>query len=140
MLQRVKQVEPQPRFRKAISNFLFKTCLKMSSGGRIPRLTSTSKASASRPTPGKALAVACPAPKTPKMDDNSTTIEFIEKFLECGVCLDFSTSPIHSCDNAHILCGQCAPKFSACPTCQNPKLGPNPVCEKLAKEVTKVCY
>ena len=66
---------------------------------------------------------------------NPAIDEYIESFLECTICLDFPVSPINSCANGHILCGQCTKKVKGCPSCKLKKLRPAPLGEKLAKKV-----
>ncbi|KAL7072961.1 hypothetical protein ACQ4LE_007745 [Meloidogyne hapla] len=49
----------------------------------------------------------------------SASSELLSAF-ECPVCLDYMLPPYLQCQAGHLVCGNCRPKVSACPTCRGP--------------------
>lgn len=39
--------------------------------------------------------------------------------FECPVCFEFALPPILQCQSGHIVCSNCRPKLSCCPTCRS---------------------
>ncbi|OXA49444.1 E3 ubiquitin-protein ligase SINA-like 2 [Folsomia candida] len=52
--------------------------------------------------------------------------------LECTICLDTPVSPIHECDNGHIVCGVCAERMTECGMCKT-KLQISKLAERLSQ-------
>lgn len=48
-----------------------------------------------------------------------TSAEILSAF-ECPVCLDCMVPPYLQCQSGHLLCGNCRPKVSCCPSCRGP--------------------
>ncbi|XP_023714491.1 E3 ubiquitin-protein ligase SIAH1A, partial [Cryptotermes secundus] len=42
----------------------------------------------------------------------------IASLFECPVCLDYILPPISQCKNGHLICSNCRPKMTRCPTCR----------------------
>lgn len=40
--------------------------------------------------------------------------------FECPVCLDYMMPPYLQCQSGHLVCGNCRPKLTCCPTCRGP--------------------
>jgi E3 ubiquitin-protein ligase SIAH1 len=40
------------------------------------------------------------------------------KELECPVCMEYMTAPIHMCESGHSICTSCRQKLHNCPTCR----------------------
>ncbi|CAL8109829.1 unnamed protein product [Orchesella dallaii] len=61
-------------------------------------------------------------------------------FFECPVCFDYALPPIYQCPSGHLLCSECRPKISTCPSCRGP-LGNirNLAMEKVAQTVFFPC-
>ncbi|OXA36544.1 putative E3 ubiquitin-protein ligase sinah [Folsomia candida] len=54
--------------------------------------------------------------------------------LECTICLDTPVSPIHECDNGHIVCGVCAERMTECGMCKT-KLQISKLAERLSRQL-----
>lgn len=39
--------------------------------------------------------------------------------FECPVCFEFALPPIIQCQSGHIVCSNCRPKLTCCPTCRS---------------------
>ena len=42
----------------------------------------------------------------------------LEERLRCPVCLETAGRPIYTCDEDHLVCGDCTPKMTECPMCR----------------------
>ena len=52
-------------------------------------------------------------------------VSHFQESLICTVCLDIpSSSPIYQCESGHLLCNNCWPKLTKCPSCRK-QLTPN---------------
>ncbi len=40
--------------------------------------------------------------------------------FECPVCLEYMLPPYLQCQSGHLVCGNCRPKLTCCPTCRGP--------------------
>lgn len=58
---------------------------------------------------------ASPPPPNPPNDD---TFDEIENLLECCICLETCTVPIHQCIRGHIICFTHMDQLTTCPTCR----------------------
>ncbi|KAL3077317.1 hypothetical protein niasHS_013306 [Heterodera schachtii] len=54
-----------------------------------------------------------------QLGQQSSNSEFLSAF-ECPVCLDYMLPPYLQCPSGHLVCGNCRPKVTACPTCRGP--------------------
>ena len=55
---------------------------------------------------------------TPELDRKRKAEQL--EWMECPVCLDTPRSgPIYSCRKGHIICKECQPKVTQCPTCRD---------------------
>ena len=65
--------------------------------------------------------------------------ELINLF-ECPVCFDYALPPILQCQSGHIVCSNCRPKLTCCPSCRSPLTNiRNLSMEKLANSVQFPC-
>lgn len=64
----------------------------------------------------------------------------LASLFECPVCFDYVLPPILQCQSGHLVCTNCRPKLSCCPTCRGP-LGNirNLAMEKVAGTVLFPC-
>ncbi|XP_073998815.1 E3 ubiquitin-protein ligase SIAH1-like isoform X2 [Rhodnius prolixus] len=64
----------------------------------------------------------------------------LASLFECPVCFDYVLPPILQCQSGHLVCSNCRPKLSCCPTCRGP-LGNirNLAMEKVASTVMFLC-
>lgn len=64
----------------------------------------------------------------------------LAQLFECPVCFDYALPPIMQCQSGHIVCSNCRPKLTLCPTCRGP-LGNirNLAMEKVASQVMFPC-
>ena len=44
----------------------------------------------------------------------------LASFFECPVCFDYVLPPIIQCSAGHLVCSNCRPKLTCCPTCRGP--------------------
>ncbi|TGZ54333.1 E3 ubiquitin-protein ligase [Temnothorax longispinosus] len=44
----------------------------------------------------------------------------LASLFECPVCFDYVLPPILQCQSGHLVCTNCRPKLSCCPTCRGP--------------------
>ena len=42
----------------------------------------------------------------------------LTNLFECPVCFDYVLPPILQCQSGHLVCCNCRPKLSCCPTCR----------------------
>uniref|UniRef100_A0A914YLK7 E3 ubiquitin-protein ligase n=1 Tax=Panagrolaimus superbus TaxID=310955 RepID=A0A914YLK7_9BILA len=59
----------------------------------------------------------------------NTPSELLSAF-ECPVCMDYMLPPYLQCPSGHLVCGNCRPKVTCCPSCR----GPVPSIRNLAME------
>ncbi|KAK2848050.1 hypothetical protein Q7C36_009732 [Tachysurus vachellii] len=64
----------------------------------------------------------------------------LASLFECPVCFDYVLPPILQCQSGHLVCSNCRPKLTCCPTCRGP-LGSirNLAMEKVANSVLFPC-
>jgi len=48
----------------------------------------------------------------------------LASLFECPVCFDYVLPPILQCHAGHLVCSNCRPKLTCCPTCRG-QLGGN---------------
>jgi len=69
----------------------------------------------------------------------SVNAEVLSAF-ECPVCMDYMLPPYLQCHMGHLVCGNCRPKLTCCPTCRGPVPSVrNLVLEKIANSVSFPC-
>ncbi|XP_003799919.1 E3 ubiquitin-protein ligase SIAH1-like [Otolemur garnettii] len=61
-----------------------------------------------------------PSQRVPGQTNTTTSIIDLANLFECVVCFDYVIPPILRCQRGHILCSNCRPKLTYCPTCQGP--------------------
>ena len=44
----------------------------------------------------------------------------LASLFECPVCFDYVLPPILQCQSGHLVCSNCRPKLTCCPTCRGP--------------------
>lgn len=44
----------------------------------------------------------------------------LASLFECPVCFDYVLPPILQCQSGHLVCSNCRPKLTGCPTCRGP--------------------
>ena len=44
----------------------------------------------------------------------------LASLFECPVCFDYVLPPIIQCQSGHLVCANCRPKLTCCPTCRRP--------------------
>ena len=44
----------------------------------------------------------------------------LASLFECPVCFEYVLPPILQCQSGHLVCSNCRPKLSCCPTCRGP--------------------
>ena len=69
------------------------------------------------------------SPVAPSSSLNSSNNELLSTY-ECPVCTDYMLPPYLQCQSGHLVCGNCRPKVTCCPTCR----GPVPSIRNLAME------
>lgn len=64
----------------------------------------------------------------------------LASLFECPVCFDYVLPPILQCQSGHLVCSNCRPKLTGCPTCRGP-LGNirNLAMEKVASTIMFPC-
>lgn len=53
--------------------------------------------------------------------NNTTTATMstdLASLFECPVCFDYVLPPILQCQSGHLVCSNCRPKLTCCPTCR----------------------
>lgn len=76
---------------------------------------------------------------------NTTTVSAdLASLFECPVCFDYVLPPILQCQSGHLVCSNCRPKLTCCPTCRGP-LGECTFCclpslLSLSDILTQFCY
>lgn len=81
--------------------------------------------------------------KPPRMNgtqQGGPTNADLASIFECPVCFDYVLPPIYQCSSGHLVCSNCRPKLSCCPTCRGPLAGiRNLAMEKVANTVSFPC-
>ncbi|KAL1455153.1 hypothetical protein WDU94_009268 [Cyamophila willieti] len=74
------------------------------------------------------------------LSNSAGTSTDLASLFECPVCFDYVLPPIIQCQSGHLVCSNCRPKLTCCPTCRGP-LGNirNLAMEKVAGTVTFPC-
>lgn len=104
--------------------------------GRVQGSTPSSSATGQVTTQTVAPQFAITAPQTVTQNPNP---EVLSAF-ECPVCLDYMMPPYLQCQSGHLVCGNCRPKLTCCPTCRGPAPSVrNLVLEKIANTVMFPC-
>lgn len=55
-----------------------------------------------------------------KIHSPGTLTEELAALFECPVCFEIVLPPIMQCQVGHLVCANCRPKLSCCPTCRGP--------------------
>lgn len=80
-------------------------CNKMSRTENIDRLLETTTPTSS----SLSLATA---------SSSNTSSNDLASLFECPVCFDYVLPPILQCQSGHLVCANCRPKLTCCPTCR----------------------
>ena len=48
----------------------------------------------------------------------NTSPSDLASLFECPVCFEYVLPPILQCQSGHLVCSNCRPKLSCCPTCR----------------------
>ncbi|XP_003803503.1 E3 ubiquitin-protein ligase SIAH1-like [Otolemur garnettii] len=81
-----------------------------------------------------------PSQSVPVPTDTTASNSDLASLFECPVCFDYVLPPILQCRRGHLVCNNCRPKLTSCPTCGGP-LGSirNLAMEKVASSVLFPC-
>ncbi|XP_072926170.1 E3 ubiquitin-protein ligase SIAH1 isoform X2 [Hemitrygon akajei] len=81
-----------------------------------------------------------PAQRVPALTGTTASNSDLASLFECPVCFDYVLPPILQCQSGHLVCSNCRPKLTCCPTCRGP-LGSirNLAMEKVANSVMFPC-
>lgn len=60
------------------------------------------------------------APQTSSAHTSSSNNTDLASLFECPVCFDYVLPPIIQCQSGHLVCANCRPKLTCCPTCRGP--------------------
>ncbi|XP_061078777.1 E3 ubiquitin-protein ligase Siah1-like isoform X2 [Conger conger] len=76
----------------------------------------------------------------PPLSGTTASNTDLASLFECPVCFDYVLPPILQCQSGHLVCSNCRPKLTCCPTCRGP-LGSirNLAMEKVANSVLFPC-
>ena len=67
----------------------------------------------------KLFASCLPQTRNTRRPSLSQNLKDIRNLMECNVCLCVPKSvPIYQCERGHILCSECRPKLTKCPSCR----------------------
>lgn len=61
-----------------------------------------------------------PEPVPSTSQDNSSGTQDLASLFECPVCFDYVLPPILQCQSGHLVCSNCRPRLTCCPTCRGP--------------------
>lgn len=59
------------------------------------------------------------APQQQQQQSSANPLQELLSLFECPVCFEFALPPIMQCQSGHIVCSNCRPKLSCCPTCRS---------------------
>ncbi len=81
-----------------------------------------------------------PSQRVPTLSGTTASNSDLASLFECPVCFDYVLPPILQCQSGHLVCSNCRPKLTCCPTCRGP-LGSirNLAMEKVANSVLFPC-
>lgn len=60
------------------------------------------------------------SPSSSSLTNSAGTSTDLASLFECPVCFDYVLPPIIQCQSGHLVCSNCRPKLSCCPTCRGP--------------------
>lgn len=85
-------------------------------------------------------AAECTSQRMPTLRGTTASNNDLATLFECPICFDYALPPIFQCHSGHLVCSDCHPKLTCCPTCRGP-LGSirNLALEKLATSVLFPC-
>ncbi|KAM9754332.1 E3 ubiquitin-protein ligase Siah1 isoform 2-T2 [Menidia menidia] len=81
-----------------------------------------------------------PSQRVSTLSGTTASNSDLASLFECPVCFDYVLPPILQCQSGHLVCSNCRPKLTCCPTCRGP-LGSirNLAMEKVANSVLFPC-
>ncbi|XP_055993946.1 E3 ubiquitin-protein ligase SIAH1A-like [Sorex fumeus] len=80
------------------------------------------------------------APRVPAQAGLAASTHDLASLFKCPVCSDYVLPPILQCHSGHLVCGNCRPKLTCCPTCRGPLASiRNLAMEKVANTVRFPC-
>ncbi|XP_004690122.1 PREDICTED: E3 ubiquitin-protein ligase Siah1-like [Condylura cristata] len=93
-----------------------------------------------RPTSPPRSSTASPPRRMSTLSSTMASNSDLASIFECPVCFDYALPPILQCQSGHLVCHDCRPKLTRCPTCRGP-LGTirNLAMEKVANSVLFPC-
>ncbi|XP_036391717.1 E3 ubiquitin-protein ligase SIAH1A-like [Megalops cyprinoides] len=59
-----------------------------------------------------------PSQQVPLLSITTISDRYLVSLFECPVCFDYALPPILQCQSGHMLCSNCWPKLTFCPTCR----------------------
>lgn len=62
--------------------------------------------------------IACPTSNTSSNTAGNNMSTDLASLFECPVCFDYVLPPILQCQSGHLVCSNCRPKLTCCPTCR----------------------
>lgn len=80
------------------------------------------------------------SPTAAPTSTQANPLQELISLFECPVCFEYALPPILQCQSGHIVCSNCRPKLTCCPSCRSP-LGNirNLSMEKLANSLQFPC-
>ncbi|XP_016075762.1 PREDICTED: E3 ubiquitin-protein ligase SIAH1-like [Miniopterus natalensis] len=81
-----------------------------------------------------------PPRRVPTVAGTTASNHDLASLFECPVCFDYALPPTLQCQRGHLVCSNCRPKLTCCPTCRGP-LGSirNLAMEKVANSILFPC-
>ncbi|XP_034975665.1 E3 ubiquitin-protein ligase SIAH1 isoform X1 [Zootoca vivipara] len=126
-------LEPLPSFDPTFKCFCLLSMIKIFLGKQeMSRQTATAL-----PT---GTSKCTPSQRVPALTGTTASNNDLASLFECPVCFDYVLPPILQCQSGHLVCSNCRPKLTCCPTCRGP-LGSirNLAMEKVANSVLFPC-
>jgi len=78
--------------------------------------------------------------RAPVLTGTTVSNNDLASLFECPVCFEYVLPPITQCKSGHLVCGNCRPKLTRCPTCRVPLTSiRNLAMEKVANLVLFPC-
>ncbi|XP_055249474.1 E3 ubiquitin-protein ligase SIAH1-like [Moschus berezovskii] len=78
--------------------------------------------------------------REPVLKGTTASNSDLASLFECPVCFNYVLPPILQCQNGHLVCSDCRPKLTRCPTCRGPLTSiRNLAMEKVANSVLFPC-
>lgn len=85
----------------------------------VNTMTASPNSAMANSTSGQATSSAAGPGQSSVVQAANNPLQELLSLFECPVCFEFALPPIMQCQSGHIVCSNCRPKLTCCPTCRS---------------------